>query len=220
MSLCIINLATLDTVSVRSEPFLWCNYNDLIFPDKQTELAKHYPVQGFKQSSRYEGDKKHYRFNVLPLLDHNNVTDNFHFLAPVWQAFINELCSETYLHKILKLYGIELDDYHIDVGCFRFKQGDWVEPHVDHPDKVLTQLFYFNARWDEKWGGMLLLHANKTINEVFAYFPPNLSSSVALKRTDNAWHSVTPLTANCESDRLTVQLEVWRKHGTCNSSCN
>lgn len=205
-----VNMKSLKENHVSQQPFPWCMYEDLINREQQTELVNLYPENGFEQAARLEGSKKNYRFNVLPLIHKNVEGPNYHQLNQAWKVFIQELSNREYLNLLLNSYGIKERDYKIDIGLFRFKKGDWVEPHVDHEDKLLTQLFYFNDMWEDKWGGLLLLQEEKEYDKIFAYFTPSIRHSIAFKRTHNAWHSVTALTENSQKERLTLQLEIWK----------
>lgn len=68
-------------------------------------------------------------------------------LGTGFKSFIEELTSVEYISALQEKLGIHLENCLIDVGFFRFKQGDWVSVHTDRPDKVVTQLFYFNSEW-------------------------------------------------------------------------
>ena len=57
----------------------------------------------------------------------------------------------------------------------------------------MVQMFYFNQEWDSNWGGCLRILKDDNADSVFQEIPPLLNTSVILVRSDNSWHTVTPV---------------------------
>ena len=205
-----INKSNLSKKCLNLQPFQWGVFSNLILNEFKDDLISQYPSRGFVKNSRLEGDRKHYQFQVLKLVERSLITSNFQVLSDLWRNFIQDLYSKQYIDLVCQILNIPTGQYFIDIGLFKYDKGDWVSPHLDHPKKAFTQLFYFNENWDDLWGGLLLLHTGPGFDKVFRFFPPIVETSILFK-CDNAWHSVTPVTNNAQKERLSLQIEAWKE---------
>ncbi|HLB43329.1 MAG TPA: 2OG-Fe(II) oxygenase [Gammaproteobacteria bacterium] len=203
-----INYQSFSAKEIEKTPYYWGLQNNLIQVDIQPLLVNQFPKEGFTKTSRLEGDGKHYQFEVLNLIQSNEICDSLYHLSPTWQNFIKELASSAYINNLAKYIQRDLDGLRLDIGLFRFNENDWVDIHIDRKDKILTQLFYFNDYWQEDWGGDLYILSEANLKSVLAKVKPLVSHSATIVRTDNAWHYVSPISNKAEVPRLSLQLEI------------
>lgn len=166
--------------------------------DDISKLCKQYPLNGYTRYERSAGEKKQYRFEILSIKDCN-------LLSREWRHFISQIISKEYISLLFKLLQIDDQPYHINVSFFKFAHGDWVDIHLDNEDKIVTNVFYFNSVWDINWGGHFNLYDQQ--KNIILSTPPLTNFSVAIKRSDQSYHSVTPLN-NPLHHRNTLQLEI------------
>lgn len=184
----------------------------LLTKKAQMELTAAYPTQGFIPSQRTSGDKKHYIFEILPVIEQNQLLPAFANLTELWQCFIQSIIDPSYIQCVFSLVDQQVSAYKINMGFYRFGHGAYVSPHVDNPGKYFTQLFYFNHTWDVmNWGGQLHLLASNDPDQIILSIPPLVMYTTTIFRQTNSWHSVEIINALAKSYRLTLQLEVVEK---------
>ncbi|MDZ8264078.1 MAG: 2OG-Fe(II) oxygenase family protein [Nostoc sp. ChiQUE01b] len=83
-------------------------------------------------------------------------------------------------------------------------------PHTDEPNKVLTHLLFFNQQWSVDWGGCLRILKDSHPESAFEDILPLSDSSVAIARSDNSWHTITPLTCPASECRLALRVAFFR----------
>lgn len=204
----MIELSSITSALIRNEDVIWALTSNLIKSSVQEDLIKAYPQHGFSKAIRDKGTKKHYSFNLLDLVLNNNIVDDpDKNVDEIWYKFANILLTDEYIELISKKMNINLKDASINIGFYKFNPGDWVEPHIDNPNKLVTQIFYFNEFWDYKWGGYLkLLNSKNAFDEYFSV-PPLINYTAILTRSNSAWHMVTPVNDVAKTSRLSMQLE-------------
>lgn len=195
---------------VHTEPYRWYSFPNILAGDVK---KKHYTRATlrafFIQNSRFAGEKKNYRFSIMELFTHNQLTNNFSVLPENWQNFISELSSPHYFKTICSSLNINPKTCYVDIALYRYQKGDWVTTHIDNVTKIVSQLFYFNLDWHEYWGGQLYLSATKRLTDISVVISPHELTSVAIKRSSQAWHGVFPVTHSAKQDRLCLQYEIW-----------
>ena len=79
----------------------------------------------------------------------------------------------------------------------------------DKAHKVITHLMYLTEDWTWEMGGCFRILGSGDANDVHAEIPPLLNNSVVLKRTDDAWHSVSAIPRGCTRSRKLLQVWFW-----------
>lgn len=204
----IIDYSVLIDGVTKKSPFHWGMQTNLIRKDAQSILAKEFPLNGFVSASRSMGQGKHYRFEVMNIVEKNDFKQSFETLTKTWQKFICELISHEYLTELQQFLGVDFAKCTVDIGLFKFNTHDWVDVHVDRHDKILTQLFYFNDDWQEDWGGELYLLAEPSLSFTLQKVQPTVDQSAFIVRSDNAWHYVSPVNEKAKHPRLSLQVEI------------
>ncbi|MEH2180414.1 2OG-Fe(II) oxygenase family protein [Nostoc sp.] len=92
------------------------------------------------------------------------------------------------------------------IYLFRYQIGNFSLLHVDAEPIRLVQIFYFNREWNSNWGGGLRILKSQQAEDVYQEVPPLLNTSVVLIRSDNSWHSVTPVSKEATQSRLTLKV--------------
>jgi Rps23 Pro-64 3,4-dihydroxylase Tpa1-like proline 4-hydroxylase len=207
----IIDYNVFNHAEINQTPFYWGLQDNLINKAMQNILLQQFPTDNFVPASRTQGEGKHYKFEVLNIISHNDVQDAFYQLSNDWQKFITELASTRYLSALSNFLQINFNAYSVDVGLFRFNPQDWVEVHTDRPDKILTQLFYFNDNWADDWGGELYILAEPHLSSVLSKVKPSVDRSAIIVRSDAAWHYVSPVAEIAKFPRLSLQVEIIKR---------
>lgn len=204
----MLNLSSIPSSLTRKDEVTLAITSNLLKAQLLQKLNNFYPQEGFERCVRDSGPKKHYSFDLLELVRDNSINDSVKpFVNPIWIELSQTLLCEKYHDLISKHLNLNLKNAKINVGLYKFKPGDWVAPHIDNEDKILTQIFYFNDYWSMDWGGHFkLLTSNDIEGESFSV-PPFSNFSVMLVRNDKAWHMVTPVESIAQQPRLSMQLE-------------
>lgn len=172
------------------------------------ELIKFYPKAGFTQCLRNEGPKKHYSFGIQDIVLQNHINHSAKKnVSDIWFNFAEFILSKEYIDLLTECTNVDLSEMDINISFYKFEKGDWVSPHIDNDNKILTQIFYFNDFWSRDWGGYFNLLGSKHVQDVHFSVPPLVTFSVLIFRTDYSWHMVTPVTDMSRVPRLSVQVE-------------
>ncbi|WP_236792399.1 2OG-Fe(II) oxygenase [Amycolatopsis sp. GM8] len=142
--------------------------------------------------------QKTYRFGTADL-DPESVADD-----PDWAAFAMALNGSAYRRAMTELTGIPLADASLSLAVWEYREGDWLAPHVDKPDKVVTQIFYFTESWSESDRGRLLVLDRPDVSHPRLVLAPALGSSAVLVRSESSWHAVEPLSSSAPAPRRSL----------------
>ncbi|MFI0898198.1 2OG-Fe(II) oxygenase [Streptomyces sp. NPDC020983] len=162
----------------------------------RAEVCAGFPATGFHYDVRAENTegKKRYRAHNMQLVDNGTpVADNLAGLSGVWRRLLDEVTGSGYRRAVEQLMGVDLARAVLDVRLVRYDQDDWIEPHVDRPDKLVTHLFYLNEHWEPEWSGALRLLRGPDIDDCAVEVFPHAGTSVLMARTQDAWHAVPPV---------------------------
>ena len=204
----MIDLRALSSALVSHDKFSWALFSNVIKTEVMQELSPCYPSEGYTRSERRVGPKKHYAFNLLKLVEHNIYSPPSNIIIdPKWKILADNLMSNEYADILGETLKINLKNALINIGFYRFDTMDWVAPHIDNEDKLVTQIFYFNSLWSNAWGGQFKLLKNQNPLSEFFAVPPLASFSVAIARSDCAWHMVSSIEKIAVQPRLSMQLE-------------
>lgn len=124
--------------------------------------------------------------------------------GPEWAALAAELTGPDYPAAMSELTGTDLSGATLSLALWEYRGGDWLAPHVDKPDKVVTQIFYFTESWSETDLGRLLILETPDVSSPVRALPPVLGSSAVLVRSETSWHAVEPLAAGAVAPRRSL----------------
>ncbi|MFC4856081.1 2OG-Fe(II) oxygenase family protein [Actinophytocola glycyrrhizae] len=147
---------------------------------------------------------KCYRFGTAAL-DEGDVA----LPTEVWQSFVDALSGAAYRDAMSELTGVPLAGTRRTLSVWEYDTGDWLAPHVDKEDKLVTQIFYLTESWRDGDAGRLLVLATADPSSAVAALPPRLGASAILVRSDSSWHAVEkPAVSGTKRRSLTVTF--WR----------
>jgi hypothetical protein len=109
-----------------------------------------------------------------------------------WAEMARLLADPAYRVAMSELTGVDLHDRHPTLSLWEYQTGDWLAPHVDKPEKLVTQIFYLTEGWGENDGGRLLILRSADRAAVARALPPVLGASAVLVRGADSWHAVEP----------------------------
>jgi SM-20-related protein len=149
------------------------------------QIAAEFPAELLKRCSRLDGEKS-YRFSTASV----GAATRWVGGVTALPKLIETLASECYRKLLGILTGTDLDDARLTTSLWEYASGDWLVPHVDKADKIVTQIFYLTPGWKEHNGGRLLVLGSSDQRDVRAAHIPALGSSAVLVRSDDSWHAV------------------------------
>jgi hypothetical protein len=109
-----------------------------------------------------------------------------------WRWLTGFFHSASYRQAIEQLTGVDLSGSVATVDVWEYGIGDWLAPHVDKQDKLVTQILYLTQSWSEGDGGRLLILENEDASSVARVLRPTLGASAILVRSATSWHAVEP----------------------------
>ncbi|MEN9389904.1 MAG: hypothetical protein RLZZ283_4 [Candidatus Parcubacteria bacterium] len=126
-------------------------------------------------------------------------------LKPEWQEFLAELEGPEYRAFLARMFGVR--DFTLRFQWQYAVAGGSVSPHCDSVKKVGSHLFYFNdpETWNPAWGGQTQILFDPSGRQVCESAPRDDEFEIVTKtdgygnqsllfsRTNNSWHSVSPL---------------------------
>ncbi|WP_237388186.1 2OG-Fe(II) oxygenase family protein [Xenorhabdus sp. Sc-CR9] len=178
--------------ALTNTPYHWGMVSPFIDEETANNLMETFPHEGFimaEKMAEQTDDKKTYSLEAL-LIEEDTP------LSSVWTEFCKYLKSNQYRDRVGKLIGRDLSLARLNLTLWRYRSSQWLGPHTDKTEKVVTQIFNFNRNWSPDWGGCLrILHSDDS-QDIYREIPPELNTSVILQRSDQSWHMVTPISAS------------------------
>ncbi|CDM90653.1 MULTISPECIES: 2OG-Fe(II) oxygenase family protein [Xenorhabdus] len=175
--------------TLTDTPYHWGIVSPFIHNDIANSLMETFPDNGFIVAEKIAGepnDKKMYSLETLQLEKDTP-------LSPIWHEFIQYLRSDQYRDRMGALIGKDLGSTMLNLTLWRYRSSQWLGPHTDKPEKIVTQIFNFNRNWSSDWGGCLRILRSDDSQDVDREIPPELNTSAILHRSDHSWHMVTPV---------------------------
>ncbi|MGW1835149.1 2OG-Fe(II) oxygenase [Streptomyces sp. NPDC002067] len=202
----LIDLAAIGSAPLAAHPYPYAVLRD-VFGGEQDALVAEFPAEGFRYDVRENGgpDRKRYRtYNYQLVKDGVPDAANMARLTPRWRRLLDELTGPAYRAAVAAGSGADLTGTALDIRLVRYAENCWIEPHVDRPDKVVTQLFYLNETWRPEWSGALRVLRSADMDDWSDEVFPYAGNSVLMVRTDRAWHAVPPVTGSGRHARKTL----------------
>lgn len=208
-----VDLEALRRARLADPPYRWGYLPRALAPEATAELRETFPSSGFWRLDHHDGEKAmRFRLRCLVPLGGDRAAHP-ESLAPPWLALVDELLSEAYREAFADVLGQAMDDYLLEVSAWRWPPAAHLEPHVDIPRKLASEVFYFNEGWDPAWGGCLHILGSSDPEDLVEQLPPMLGSASILVRSESSWHSVPPVGHDAAEERLSV-IATWQHAGT------
>ncbi len=212
-----LNLEALSASAYHEDPFPWAVTEDSFaprvleatFPDDHFE---HHAQRKLLKAVGKEGSPQWHQHNVRtrPLLE-LGADEVFEpdTLDEAWLDVARVFLSKEYRDCVSDTIRHDVRGLEFQAHFWRFGAGSFFVPHVDKAHKIVTHLCYFSSDWTPEQGGCLQLQSSPKPEDVKYGLPPKANTSVLLRRTDNAWHAVTPISMSSLKQRLVLQLWFW-----------
>jgi 2OG-Fe(II) oxygenase superfamily len=201
----MLDLDALRTTPINTRPWRWSVLPGA-FRDGADDLVEHFPADGFTLFRRTD-DAKPYLMSGRPLVERGAPTaQGTAGLHPAWRQLAGELLHPSYRETLGQAFGRDLGGLLLEATFWRYDAGCWLAPHPDKPEKVISQVFYFNPEWDAAWGGMLRVLRSADLDDVECELAPVAGSVVTIERSDHSWHAVTPVVSDRAPARVSLQV--------------
>jgi len=213
----ILDIEAIHAASMRTDPYPHAPYSHT-FTDT-SGLIKNFPDNGFEYHAQRKLLETLGRKETREWYQHNVRTRallNLGETAPhepqglddAWIALAEDIVSAEYREALTELTGFDVRPYPSQTHFWSFEGGAWFTPHVDKAHKLVTHLMYLTENWEPQFGAAFQVLGSNDQADVVAEFPPYANHSLVLRRTDNAWHSVTEIPRDAQPRRL-VQTWFW-----------
>lgn len=214
----VIRMDLLGAVAMRSEPFPWGYYENAF--DEPDTLVERFPDAGYEPHAQQRilealgkrGTDAWYANNVRtrPLLELGETRPHQpEELDDVWLSVAEDLCSAEYRECLSEVTGHDVRGLRMQAHFWQFHEGAKFKPHVDKPHKIVTHLMYLTDGWSADMGGCFQVLGSDDPTAVLTEIPPVPNSSIVLRRTDNAWHAVSPVARGTQRSRKLLQTWFW-----------
>jgi SM-20-related protein len=205
----MLNLS--DDLRHSHAPFTWHLATGLLNTEQLRELERERPAADTGRRAVVEGTRreKHYRMNVLTLVDGNVRTQAADSLSPSWKALLDDLESDEFMDWLCRVTDLDLRGLPSEIGVYTYHRGDYISLHKDKPTKALTAILYLNEVWPAEGGGNFEVRASgRSADAPLESVPPLGGRLLAFPPSDTSWHAVSRIETD-DVTRLTVQLEFW-----------
>lgn len=217
----MLNLNAIYNTVMQEVPYQYALIQNLLSKEDSLELAASFPREQF-QLSAGEGYgylwsqmfANHHDISAMPKfgdrwlerIADGTLTSDLSSLNSIWCQLIEELWQPAYREALTVMSGLQLQDCAMVIGFRRYNIGHLHRPHTDEASKALTHMLYFNEYWPQDWGGCLRILKDAQPESVFQDIPPLSDTSVALVRSQNSWHMVTPVASSAQKSRLALRV--------------
>ncbi|WP_236792404.1 2OG-Fe(II) oxygenase [Amycolatopsis sp. GM8] len=214
----VIDFDEIVAAQFHDEPYPWAYYSKAL-RDPQG-LAEVFPDIGFGWHSQRQileklgkkGSDAWYQHSVAtrPLIElGKTVPYDSASLDDRWLAFAEDLLSPEYRESLTESTGHDVRGLRMQAHFWRFEEGSFFQPHVDKAHKIVTHLMYLTEEWTPEMGGCFRVLSSDQPDDVHIEIPPLPNNSIVLRRTDNAWHSVSAIPRGSGQTRRLVQVWFW-----------
>ena len=199
-----INYKVISDTTLNSTPFLWHMDDNLITPEFRARLVNTFPKSGYSEYMADKNCRTYYAFNKPIELKHPHF--GLDSGEVIWQKFLKELVSKKYITSLSKLCNIDLRSSKIEMNLWKYTKGNFLPPDTEYPNKVVTQLFYFNDNWEEDYGGLLEILSSSSHGDRYTNIAPANCRSVILVHSPYSWHATTQQHTGKECNVLQISF--------------
>ncbi|WP_165356613.1 polysaccharide pyruvyl transferase family protein [Sphingosinicella sp. BN140058] len=202
----ILDIAAIETAAIATQPYRWAHIENLFAPEDARTLAEAFPSDSFRRVAGNDGEKSYqYLSRSLVHMGASEITRPER-LHPAWRALLGDLLSRRYREALSEATGLDLGKAPMEINAIHFGAGAWLGPHVDLKDKIATHILYFNEDWDSADGGCLQVLRSRDDADREAEILPIVGGSALLVRSDDSWHSVSPVARGCRTSRKNINV--------------
>lgn len=188
-------------------PFPWADFSGSLPVCAVHDLCTTLECFPFREVHSDSDSDKTYSFLVCSLVKEGKRTLNE--LPYPWEEFVRRVSGPEYEQLMRDLFDLRDVELYIDIEIFKYLESDWIGPHTDRADRLVTHLFYLNEAWDDDAGGILHLLTAPCIEAVAFSIVPIAPTSIAFARSNRSWHYVSPVLGNVQ--RLSIRIDLKRK---------
>ncbi len=178
----VTEMDALATTPFATDPWRHLYLADALPAGYAARLARTFPADRLTPTAR-SGSDKDYRLWTADLTDAVG-------LPEPWDDFLRLLGSDAHRDLLARRSGVDLSGTRVTLTVWEYRGGDFLAPHVDKEEKVLTQIVYLGEQWAEGDGGRLLVQRTPDPDDVVSRLSPTLGATAVLVRSDHSWHSV------------------------------
>ncbi|HEY6393735.1 MAG TPA: polysaccharide pyruvyl transferase family protein [Bryobacteraceae bacterium] len=207
----LMKLAHIGHHRLETDPYRWAAIANLFNPDDAARLADTYPCDHFKLVAGYGGEKD-YEYEARALIGMGEDVIAFpDDLSDAWRALAGDLLSPEYRAAMTALTGCDLMQAPMEANVFHYGPGHSLGAHRDLPEKLVTQVLYFNRSWNSANGGCLRILRSHNAEDVVAEIPPIVGYSSVIVRSENSWHAVSRVANDSASSRRSVTVTFYSR---------
>jgi hypothetical protein len=174
--------------SATIEPYPWrhAHLDGAIPSDLARDLVACFDLAPLSRCEQTRADKT-YRFSTATLTLDSPIPGG------LWKEGLKAFSSGAYREAIGSVTGVRLSDADVTFDLWEYVEGDWLSPHLDKPEKLVTQVVYLTQGWCGGAGGRLLIQECYEPASAVHRIPPHFGSSTILVRSNSSWHAVEPV---------------------------
>lgn len=208
----LLYINSIKTSKLHTTPYKWGVIVELLSQQSVNLMIENFPNDHLEKVYANNRDKT-YTMLTRPCLSPNK-NELYHAsnLHQIWHDLVEILRSKEYTMVMSEFTGYDLSTLSLEIAFWQYGPQCWLSPHCDKPNKVVTQLFYFNDTWEVNWGGTLRILNSKDVEDIATEIVPLWKNSAVLVRSDASWHAVTRVDPSVSRNRHSLQI-VW-KHET------
>lgn len=221
----MLNFDAIRSTPMQQVPYRYAVIENLLSKKASSQLATSFPQEQFHLST---GDGYSYLWGQLlansedislmykfsnrwrQRIEEKRLTSDLGNLSSIWSQLIQELWSPAYREAMVEMSGLELSNCVMVIGFRKYNLGHCHRPHTDEPAKVLTHMLFFNQQWSLDSGGCLRILKDSQRESIYKDILPLSGSSVAIARSENSWHMVTPVTCPPPVSRLALRVAFFK----------
>jgi hypothetical protein len=206
----LINLAYIRHHQLETYPYKWVAIEGLFRPEDAARLAATYPSDHFKLVAHSGADRSyHYEARGLIGMGADAITYP-EDLSDTWRRLALDFLSPQYRAAMSALTGYDLSRAPMEANVFHYGPGDSMDAHRDLPEKLVTQVLYFNRSWKATDGGCLRILRSSDTEDLAAEVMPIIGHSAIIVRSENSWHSVSPVAIDSAVSRRSLTVTFYR----------
>jgi hypothetical protein len=195
--------AVVRAATMATTPWAHAYLPETLPADVAARLARSFDRFALTRCEQTDQDKS-YRFGTAGLSEPGVALP-----SEEWRSLVDVLSGTAYRDAMSELTGLPLAGARRTLSVWEYDTGDWLAPHVDKADKIVTQIFYLTEDWRDGDAGRLLVLETADPSSTVAALPPRLGASAILVRSDTSWHAVeSPAAPGTKRRSLTVTF--WR----------
>jgi hypothetical protein len=198
-------ISTLRETTVDASPWIYCYLPQAVPPGIAAALGSSFgsfPLTACEERMR----EKSYQFATANL-DGEGAPDP---PDEDWREFLDAVSGPAYRDAVSELMGVSLRQAKTTLSLWEYQAGNWLAPHLDKPEKLITQIFYLTPEWCEGDGGRLLILRDRSAETPERALAPSLGSSAILLRSERSWHAVEAPRAG-SPPRRSLTVTFWKE---------